>query len=207
MHLPDRPHQADIAPGAEILGTTHWVRSEPGPRLAQKLAALTAVFRVALFFGLLIFGALLVGLFPQGAQAVSGTLADAPWVSLGVGLAFVICVPVVAILLAISVAGIPLAVLAGMIYVLFVYASRIFVALLVGRAIFSRVRKAAQTSSVLAVLLGLLVVTVFSNLPHLGGIIALLVALAGTGALVLTTYRLWTRRKTPGPDQAPGTQH
>jgi len=197
------PNLADIAPGAQILGTTNWISSEPRPKLARQLAALTTALRLALFFGLLICGALLVGLFPQWANAVSRTIADSPWVSLGVGLAFLICGPIVAILLGISVAGIPLAVFVGMMYALFLYASRIFVALLVGRAIFNRLRKAQQTSSVLAVLLGLLVVSVLSNLPHLGRILALLIALAGTGALVLSTYRLLTQKRTLGPDQAP----
>lgn len=189
------PQEAEIVPGAQIRGTANWTRSEEPWGPGKALRGLLGIARIALFFGLLIAGALLVGLLPSWAEEVVRSLVAHPWTSLALGLAFLVCVPVVAVILLISVAGIPLAVFSGMGYVLLVYTGRIFVGLAAGRAVLGRVRTGGPSSPILAVVVGLVVVGLVARLPYVGWILSLVITTAGTGAALLAAHGALSRAR------------
>jgi cytoskeletal protein CcmA (bactofilin family) len=103
----------------------------------------------------------------------------------GLGLAFLVTVPVAVIIALCTVVGIPLALLTLVIWIAALYFAKIIVAEFVGRMLFKK-------SNAVSLLAGLAIVIVAVNLPMLGGLISFLLLLLGLGALVMTAYRMST---------------
>lgn len=147
---------------------------------------------LATVYGLLVnllLGGLLLFAFPVFSRDVATRAMNAPLRSGGVGLLALVGIPVVLLLLAITIIGIPVAVLGAFLFAFFVWIGSVYGAFTVGVWLLSLVDR---SSSWLALLVGLLVVTVLYQLPFLGGLTRFLIFLLGIGALslaVLTRYR------------------
>jgi hypothetical protein len=114
--------------------------------------------------------------------------------SLGLGLAIVACVPFVAVVLLITVIGIPLALLLIPLYLLVLFLGWATAALFVAQRGLATVRPGrtpALAGQLLALLLALGVLWLLRQIPLVGGLIALVALLAGIGALA---WQAWNGR-------------
>lgn len=150
--------------------------------------------------------ALLLLLVPAFAGRAAQRVHDAPWASLGAGFATLVAVPVLAVLLFITLLGIPvgIAVLAlypALLLVGFIV-SVLFIAHLLPPAL-HRPLPAGFGPSMGWFALALLLVMLIAKLPFLGALLVAFVALAGLGACVLEVN---ARRKGPGAPAAPAEQ-
>ena len=138
-------------------------------------------------------GLLLHAVFPQ---LFGGTLVTAGEFGrcLGWGFVALVATPLVLVLLAVSVVGIPIAVLGIFLYLTLLFVSTIVVAALVGSAVTGNDPEAAHGFG-MALLLGLVVVVVLMNLPFVGGLLRVLVGLAGMGLVITTAADLWQERR------------
>ena len=130
----------------------------------------------------LVVGALLLYGAPEFADRVTDLAVDDPLRSGGVGLLAVVAAPVVALLLVITIVGIPLALVGAIVFGLLVWVGSLYGRLAVGAWLADALD---QESRVATLLLGFLSVFVVGLVPILGGLVEILVALLGFGALAL----------------------
>ncbi len=204
----------EIGPGAHIAGKLRY-RSDREPVVAAGAAiggglerlpgslhawtwrngahqALRGVSRGIWFSGSFVLGALLLLLVP-GFFAATSRQAAAEWpLCLGVGIAVLIAVPVAAALLIITLIGIPLGLLAIALYAVVLLLGHIVAAVAVGDYALGRwapARAGALGWRVLGFLGALVAIALLRHVPLVGGLAALLVFLAGVGALSLRALR------------------
>jgi cytoskeletal protein CcmA (bactofilin family) len=119
---------------------------------------------------------------------------------LGIGFLVLVAAPVGIVLLGITLVGLPLALLALALWIAALYLSGIVVGALAGRALLER-RDAAPPPFALALIVGLVVVTVAASIPYLGGLVRLCVLLLGLGVSVVQAARV--RRGAAIPSVSP----
>ncbi len=142
--------------------------------------------------GCLLFGALLLWLAP-GLFADTSRLARSAWLqSIGLGLATVFVVPVVAVMLFITVIGIPLALLTIPMYVVWLLLGYLVGAVAVGDFALGHLAPGRTGSTgwrILGLLLALVALAFVRELPVIGRLAVALVFFAGVGALCLRVFR------------------
>lgn len=127
---------------------------------------------------------LLPRFFEASTQAVG-----AGWRSLGLGFALLAGVPLAAILLAITLVGLPLAFMSFGLYLVALYLAKIWVGAFLGR----KLLKPATTSKsdwLVALLVGLVILTVLSFIPYLGGLVRFAIACLGLGAFAWELFHV-----------------
>jgi hypothetical protein len=107
-----------------------------------------------------------------------------------VGFIALVSVPVMAVIVAITVVGLPLSFIAIAAWLTAWYLAKIVVAHLIGKAILEKPEK--QPALVLSLLVGLLIVTIAIHLPFIGGAFNLVATVLGLGLML----QLWLNRNT-----------
>jgi hypothetical protein len=123
------------------------------------------------------------------------TLVSSPWKSLGLGFAFLILVPSVVIILAITLIGIPISIFCLFIYVLAIYLSKVFVGLAIGERLMGLFRREREGPRVSSLILGMIILALLVNIPYIGGLIWLASIMFGIGAFVISRFQLLAKLK------------
>jgi hypothetical protein len=156
----------------------------------------------------LVFGLVAAAFMPRQLLAVQRALAARPGASFGWGaLAVFIGVPVLVVVLAVSLVGIPLLLPLG-VGVALVTA---FVITAVAAMVAQRLLRGAnqQFGLMATVAMGVVATTIVTRIPVLGALLLLAMLLAGTGAAVLAVVE-WRRGRRPAaqpgaPAETPGS--
>lgn len=185
-------HDANVAPGAKIQGSID--RTPPAVRAANpwEIAGIDTLALVRGFIGMAVLGLLLVLAFPRAATATTTTVQNNWPASLGLGFAVLVATPV----LALVVFGIGLIVgdwwislmVLGL-YAMFSVIGYLTVAEWIG--VEALRRTTVNAHPIWAMLLGLLILGLFTLIPVLGGLVALAVTVLGIGALVLSGWQAY----------------
>lgn len=130
----------------------------------------------------LVLGAVVLLVFPRFSTGLAERAASAPLRSGGVGLLAFVGIPIVSILLFISLVGIPLGLIAILVFPILLWFGYVYGAFSVGAWLLSL---ADTENKWLALLAGLLLVSLVGFVPILGGLVQFLVLLLGLGALAL----------------------
>lgn len=205
-----------VVPGATVRGQVGGRPGNPGPVISETFG-LNRLFRLGFdFFGVVVtalafaaLGALVVIFVPEPTRRVSEAVQSRPWGTVGVGCLTMIVLPILAILLVITVIGVPVAFLLGLAAV----AAWVFGWIAVGYLAGERILQAFRTRDILpvvAAVVGILVLMLLTQIPVLGWLLGCLIGLFGVGAVVLT--RFGTRAYpaipgmmlTPAPAPVPG---
>ncbi|WP_082146711.1 polymer-forming cytoskeletal protein [Halostagnicola sp. A56] len=133
----------------------------------------------------LLLGAALLLLFPRFSSGVADRVANAPVRAGLVGLAVLIVVPIALIALAITVVGIPLSIIGGFVFALFVWIGIVYGRFAVAAWLLSLV---GLDNRWLALVVGLVGGALLGRVPIVGGIVNFLIFLLGLGALAMTLY-------------------
>lgn len=138
---------------------------------------------VAVTVSTLLLGLLLLLLFPKAADAVGRTFKARKGMTALVGLAAFILIPVLAVVLLVTIVGIPLG--GGLLLALLpLYGLAYTVsAFAIGRLILSK------RARILAFLAGLVILRLLAIIPFAGGLVWLIATILGLGALLLTALR------------------
>jgi hypothetical protein len=184
----------DRAAGAQVQGQI--VRnsnlvSAPGRILPA------GAFSIYGFLTNLLFGALLLLLFPVFTGEVADRVERDPVVSGGLGLLTFVVVPLMLVLLAITIIGIPLSILGALLFALVLWTGFVLGAYAVGDWLVSL---ADSENRWLALVVGLLAVAVVNLIPILGGLVNFVVLLLGLGAFALGMRRSYRSRR-PAPER------
>jgi len=149
--------------------------------------------------GIFALGLILIFLLPGISTRAIDTLRAQPWLSLGIGAVILIIPPIVAVIvfiLGILIGGWWLGLLLIPLWILLLAVGYVVSGFLVGRLLFARLGWGGYHDA-LALLAGLVVLTVIGLLPVLGGFVGLAALVFGAGALALTvSQRTWMRGAT-----------
>ena len=144
-------------------------------------------------------GALVVIFAPNATRRVSDAVQTKPLETAGVGCLTLIVFPILAILLIITLIGIPIAFL----LTIATWAAWIFGGIAVGLLTGEKILGAFRVQNilpVLAVMLGIVLLMLIGQIPILGWLVSCIVGLFGLGAVVMT--RFGTRVYPPKPGMA-----
>ncbi len=183
------------APGASVGGVVRQdgslgdVGPAPTPRIPNWVGTLYG------FFVNLLLGAILLAVFPTLSNDVAEQARGEPLLSAGVGFLLLILVPLVLVLFAITIIGIPISLLGILLFVILLWVGAVYGSFTVGVWLLSLVDRANRW---LALVVGLLVVAVINQIPIFGGLVQFIVLLLGLGALAMAVRaRYRGRRNTP----------
>jgi hypothetical protein len=202
------PVEPTVPDGAVITGgivfkearTGHYFNDD-GRRPMHAVAE--TVGSVLWFLGVFVAAALFLLAFPHFARDAASAVGRKPLQSVGLGLAVTACVPFVAVVLLITVIGIPLALLLVPIYLLVLFLGWATTALFLaqrGTEALRPGRVPAVAGQLAALFLALVALWFVGKIPLVGGLITLLALLAGIGALV---WQAWQGRGAAAPPAAP----
>lgn len=167
-----------IDPGARIAGRT--IVLEPRPR-----SAFPRLFRAVWLVGFLVSGAVLVLLFPGTIESAAAALGRRPGASIGLGIVWLIAVPLAACILAITLIGLPLALVIGALYAASLYFARVVPALLLGRLVLRDRAGAGRGAALLSFLAGGVLLVLAELIPFVGTPILIVATIIGLGAFTL----------------------
>lgn len=105
---------------------------------------------------------------------------------IGYALVYLILVPMAAIMLMFLVIGIPLALIALIVYGLTIYLSKAYMGYYIGRKIFAN-RK--EENALVEGLVGITILYVVSLIPYVGPFVSFLACLCGIGIMLFTVYK------------------
>ncbi len=154
--------------------------------------AVSRVLRVLWFTGVLVLGALLVLVLPRFTKEAAATVRNSAPASLGLGLAVLVLVPILAVFLCLTIIGIPLAFAVLLGYGLLLMLGFLTGALFVGDSALGLARPASAESSgwrILFLLLALIAIAFLRRLPWIGELAVIVLFLAGLGAFTLRSFR------------------
>jgi hypothetical protein len=126
-------------------------------------------------------------LFPGFFRATSQEVGSG-WRSLGLGVAILAGMPVVMIVAAITLVGLPMSIMLFEAYLAAIYLAKIWVGAFLGRTLL-KPTGATKHEWLLGLLLGLLIITIVEFVPYLGGLVRLGVVCLGLGAFAAELHR------------------
>ncbi len=145
------------------------------------------------FFVNLLLGVVLLALFPTFSDGVADNGRTKPLFSIGVGILLLVLVPIVLLVFAVTIIGIPISILGAIIFAVFLWIATVYGSLTVGVWLLSL---ADEGGHWLGLLVGLFVVAILSRIPIVGGIVEFVVLLLGLGALAAALWELYRGRRT-----------
>jgi hypothetical protein len=148
--------------------------------------------------GVFVAGTLFTLAFPAYSGRAADWIGREPLRSLALGFVILVCLPILAVLLLVTIVGIPLALILLMLYVLLLFLGWVTAALFLSRKglqWFRRGQQPAGTAARLGALLAaVLALWLAGRIPFIGGWVSFLSLLLGIGALV---WQGWPRRTPP----------
>jgi cytoskeletal protein CcmA (bactofilin family) len=203
------PGKTDIAPDAQILGgeASPALQSPPRPHEFRVFPTLIlSTLGIALFelpavgLGTLIVGLLFLAVFPHFAEATAMRLRSRPGQSVLTGFFTLMAAPLTMIVLAVTVLGLPVAVLSAAAFALILVVSYGIGAVALISSVWQRVHVGSATFTslpqrfiwrALYLLIGLIVLNFLSHLPVAGSFVMWLTMMLGLGALTSEVLRRW----------------
>ena len=187
--------ELEVVPGAQVAGETREIAPKeptaPGP--LSRFGP-----RVLLFLAVFVFGVVGLAAAPRVFVAASDAMSTRPWWNLLVGLLAVAAAPIAAVVVCITVVGIPLGVLALVLWGAALMFSGVPVGMWLGRWLIALLGSGGA-SPYLGLLVGLVLLTLVGLVPYLGAITKSLTVLFGMGVYARAAKGLFSElRQQPG---------
>jgi hypothetical protein len=142
--------------------------------------------------GLMVLAALIAAALPDASNRMAQELRERPWITPLLGIVALTTIPIAAVLLMITIIGIPLGVLAIIGYIALLLVGYTWLAVVVGAMLLERVKPetAARTAwRVGAAVLAMLALAVLVRVPLIGGFIKLTALVVGVGMIATAIFR------------------
>ncbi|MGB2696748.1 MAG: polymer-forming cytoskeletal protein [Candidatus Zixiibacteriota bacterium] len=178
--------EAKIEPGAQITGETQWIKIDAEEKKKKEfLTTSSVVLKSLLFLACIVTGVFLIIISRNYVQAAQKNVFESFLKSLGLGFILMICIPIAIIVLLATVIGIPLALITLFVYLVLFYISKIFVGIAVGNKILTGFAKDKEAPLGWSLILGLILLTILTNIPYVGILIYIIIVFTGFGAAIL----------------------
>ncbi len=148
----------------------------------------------------LLTGFLLIALFQKQMTALKTTVSDSFLKTLGIGLLSFVVIPVMALLFAVIIIGLPLTLALAAFYLVALVLACNFTGLPLGEGVFRLFKKEGPISLYASMAVGVLLIQLLEEVPYFGMLVLLATAWIGLGAVILESYRL--SRQLPGQGSA-----
>ncbi len=145
---------------------------------------------VASFLSTLIFGLLLLRLYPLFTLRVTAAIRERPGASLGWGTVALVLTPIVALSFLVTLFAMPVGLILLALYLPIVYLARVYAMTCVGQFLFRR--QSDPSALTWPFVTGLVLYSILSLIPVVGGLVTLLTILFGLGALLMAKKDLVT---------------
>ncbi len=190
----DKP--AEVSPGAKLASPVHYQKLRRGPNYSNWHYYLWQVIWTAAYilFGLVLF-ALMPGITTESVKSAERGAAAGLAVLVGFGVpiaGLIACITVVGLFIGIATLGLWLATL---------YFGLVIIGTLVGQWLMGRTSELWPLAGRMAV--GVVIVRLFTIIPHVGWLFKYGAALWGLGAISLVVYRRFQPILAPGVPSAP----
>lgn len=204
------PGNSEISPDAHILGGEPSPSLPPEPprphefRVFPPLILSTLAFTLfelpTIGLGTLIVGLLFLAIFPHFAEATAMRLRSRPGQSVLTGFFTLMAAPLTVVVLAVTILGLPVAVLTAAAFVLILVVSYGVGAVSLTSAVWHRFHVGSATTTslpsrfvwrALSLLIGLIVLNMLRHIPVAGSFVMWLTAMLGLGALTSEVLRRW----------------
>jgi cytoskeletal protein CcmA (bactofilin family) len=162
----------------------------------------TWVGSIFTFFALLACAAVFLLIFPTFSAKASDAVRTSPWAAITIGFGALVCVPLLAILLFVTILGIPLGIIAVALYPVLLLLGYVVGVLFVARRAQNAMSKDASGSFATTIgfyALALLLVMLLGRLPFVGGLVVFVITIVGIGASLIEMYS----RRQVGPPSPP----
>ena len=194
-------NEANIQSGAQIRGTiTHKLpdvkeRLVTGthriPNVGERLLTIGLWGKVIGFLMTLVLGIIIVLLAPRRVKAVTESIRTRPWASLGWGAIILIFTPIAALIVCITIIGLPLGLITLVLYSIAIYLTQLFVGLLIGQLIIGASKRVETKAALVGALaLGLAILSLLKLIPFVGFFLGLATVLFGLGAILVSERKL-----------------
>jgi hypothetical protein len=193
--MPTVPAGAQIAGGIEFqqADVGHVIGADDDDGIESVAHGVGSFFWM---LGVFVAGALFMLAFPGYSARAARWIGQEPLRSLGLGFVILVSLPVLTLLLAITIIGLPLALIVGMLYLLLLFLGWVTAAMFVGQKLLGWVRRDSTTETtgrrLLALLAAVLALWAVGFVPILGFWVRFAALLLGIGALV---WQGWPRRE------------
>jgi cytoskeletal protein CcmA (bactofilin family) len=139
------------------------------------------------FFMALIPGIAVILIAPRRSRAVAAAIKVKPLLSLGWGTLILIGTPIAIVILCITVIGIPLGIIAAILYGLAIFLSQIAFGVFIGYWIIGTFRNVESRGMlILAFLLGYVILTLVKLIPFFGTFVTVVTIIFGLGAMAMS---------------------
>jgi hypothetical protein len=185
-----------IGPHAQIAGNLRYrVRSgqahiDPAAHITGKVTSLPVTNRWGLWhllwiFGFLVLGAVTVALVPRFMAEAAEILPLRPGRSALVGVGWAVIVPIVVCIAAITIIGLPLALLMTAIYLSLLCIGSIPFSIWLGQLLLSSRARKGREGALINFLFGGFLLMIFGIIPIVGGWVSLVAVVLGLGTILL----------------------
>ena len=176
---------AQVTGGIEHAESTHVPRHERTPleRFVHGWMW-TALFMV--------LAAIMAAALPGPSQRLARELRERPWITPLIGLVALTSVPIAAVLMMVTIIGIPIGILALFVYAALLLVGYVWLAVVVGGMLLDRIRPdvAARTAwRIGAAVLTMLVIGILARLPIVGDTFRFAAVAVGVGMIVAALFR------------------
>lgn len=138
--------------------------------------------------GLLALAALLAGVFPAATQRIGTDLRKQPGIALLAGFVALVCVPFAAVLLMVTIIGVPLAIIMLMLYFVLLFVGYAATGVTLGLVALERFRAADASKlgwQIGAAVAATLLLALVGRVPFLGWMVAFAALVVGFGAVLM----------------------
>jgi len=180
-------NEVKVEEGAQVLGGLERVTAEEAKKGGYTFGSF--LWDVWWYLAAVAVGLTLLVLFRGFVMDVRDAALGSSLSGLGLGFLFLICTPVAAGVLAVTLLGIPLAILVLIAWFVLLYVSKIFVAMAAGHWLLGRLKGDHGPSPLLSLSVGLLLITFATLIPVLGLVVKILIISLGFGAFLMAAYR------------------
>jgi hypothetical protein len=136
-----------------------------------------------------------VALMPAVAVRAAEKIRRSPGPSIGLGFAWAILVPILAVGFAATVIGIPLALVLAAVYAVALYLGRAVVAVWLARVVLGNRLGTGRGDAVLGFLAGAVVLVLLRLVPVIGGLVTIVASVLGVGAVLALLRERRARRE------------
>jgi len=194
-------NEANIQSGAQIMGPiTHKlpdvkerlaVGTHKLPYVKERLTPAGLWGKVIGFLMTLVLGIIIILLAPRRVKAVTESIRTRPWASLGWGAIILIFTPIAALIVCITIIGLPLGLITLVLYSIAICLTQLFAGLLIGQLIIGSSRGVETKAALVGALaLGLAILSLLKLIPYLDNVIGLATVLFGLGAILVSERKL-----------------
>jgi len=153
-------------------------QQEKGPDYLAK-----GLFWIICTIALIIAGLLVNYLLPKQTEEIVSTIADSIWKSLGIGLIFLIVVPLCIIISLITAIGIPAGIISAFLYIIMIYISQVYVGLWIGRKLLGNFKESFTAFFFWPFVAGTIIIGILFLIPVIGWLLRFFLLLIGLGAM------------------------